>query len=109
MPQKAIQKVKDEMAKSADDPYVQLIGNFLVEHINKNPKDADKLTVVDKTILKSIDAMAAAAKAKQKNGRAMLTDPEGFAIVLKYFGVAGKAPAADPKAPSVDINLDDLF
>lgn len=108
MSQSAIQKLQAEMTKSTDDPYVQLIGQFLIDHVNKNPQDAEKLAVADKTILKSLDAMTAAAKAKQKNGRAMLSDAEGFAIVLKYFGIEGQAQAAATIA-SKKIELDDLF
>ncbi|MDB5056135.1 MAG: hypothetical protein JWM44_4185 [Bacilli bacterium] len=110
MPQIAIQKLQAEMDKDNNDDMLQDVGNFLIDHINKNQKDADKIAAVDKTIMKSIEAMASVAKAKQKNGRARLTDSEGFTIVLKYFGIDGKASAAQaPKVVATEINLDDLF
>lgn len=107
MPTNAIQKIQAEITASNNDEYTKLVGEYLILHLGKNHQDAEKILVADKTIAKSIDAMAAAAKAKQKNGRAMLSDAEGFAIVLKYFGIDGQASAAVSKVD--DIKLDDLF
>jgi hypothetical protein len=107
MPTNAIQKLQAEITASNNDAYTKVIGEYLILHLGKNHQDADKILAADKTIAKSIDAMATAAKAKQKNGRAMLTDPEAYAIVLNYFGIDGQASAVASKVD--DIKLDDLF
>jgi len=83
----AISKIQDEMDKNKDDQYIQVIGNMLLKQLEVNPKIADKIVAGEKTIAKSIDAMAQEAKKKQKNNRAMFTSTEGFAIVMRYYGV----------------------
>jgi hypothetical protein len=94
---KAIEKINSEMEKDKD-PYVQVIGNFLLDYINKNPDSSEKILSENKTIAKSIDEMASVAKKKAVKGRAMLTDQEGFQIVLKYFGVNEDIPVTIPIA-----------
>ncbi|MCT8975521.1 PcfK-like family protein [Clostridium sp. CX1] len=84
---KAINKLKTEMNKETKDPYVKAIGEFLLQHVNRYPAAAEKILAEDKTIAKSINEMANVARKKAVNGRAMLTDQEGFEIVLKYFGI----------------------
>lgn len=87
--QEAINKLRVEMDGNKDNSYIQVIGDFLLQHIEANPDCAEKITAGDKSIAKSLDAMAAEARKKQHNGIAMLSDSEGFSIVLKYFGVDG--------------------
>ncbi|KZE79290.1 hypothetical protein AV654_17620 [Paenibacillus elgii] len=118
----AISKLKAEMEANKDDSYIQYIGQFLLQRIEANPDDAAKLASKDKTIAKSLEAMRGEAKKKQKNGMAMLTPDQGFAIVLKYFGITGAAapvpapvsvapPAATVKNPisDFDVKLDDFL
>ncbi|WGV57810.1 hypothetical protein QIH01_20275 [Brevibacillus brevis] len=95
----AISKLDTEINGSKDNPYIKVIGDFLIRHLETNPDDAEKIMAADKTIAKSLDAMKAEAKKKQRNGMAMLTDAEGFAIVLKYFGIKG-APATVQVKPT---------
>lgn len=104
MQAQAIAKLRGEMS-GTDDPYIQLIGEFMIKHITKNPEHAENVLVEGKTVAKSIDAMAAEAKTKQKNGRAMLTDAEGYAVVLNYFGIEQQAAASD----DFDVNLEALL
>lgn len=97
----AISKLNTEMNASKDNPYIKVIGDFLIRHLENNPDDAEKIIVADKTIGKSLDAMKAEAKKKQRNGMAMLTDAEGLAIVLKYFGIKSAPTAAPAQATPV--------
>ncbi|BBI32018.1 hypothetical protein [Cohnella abietis] len=98
----AIAKLRNEMAESKD-PYVHVIGDFLISHVTKNPNDAEKIQAADKTIIKSLGAMAAEASKKKVGNHAVLTDAEGYEIVLKYFGIEGSA------APNTTLNLDDIL
>jgi len=114
----AIAKLKLEMDGNLNNPYIQVIGGYLLQYLDMNPVAAEKLLAADKTISKSLEAMKTEAQKKQHGGMALLTDVEGYAIVLKYFDIDG-APvvAAVPVAPIVktpaaadfDINLDDLL
>lgn len=122
----AITKLKAEMDGNKNNPYIQVVGDFLLRHLEADPGAAEKILAADKTIGKSLDAMKAEARKKQHNGMAVLTDAEGFTIVLKYFGIEGEvntgaalaaptsrptvtAPAAKPAAPDFDVKLDDFL
>lgn len=50
----------------------------------------------EKSIAKSIDAMQRYAKTKQFSGMAMVSDQEGYNIVLQYFGCWGGEPYEIP-------------
>ena len=101
---KAISKINEETKKSKNNPYVQIIGDFLLKHLDETPEDAERIIASDKTIAKSLDAMKAEARKKQLNGCGILTDQEGFAIVLKYFGIKATGNNVYAKAPSTKSN-----
>ncbi|GAB6172016.1 hypothetical protein JCM15765_14940 [Paradesulfitobacterium aromaticivorans] len=119
MLENAISKLKTEMDSNKSNTYVQVVGGFLLQHINCHPQDAEKIMVTEKTIGKSLDEMRKVAEKKKSGNCAVLTDEEGFEVVLKYFGIKGKpasmtdiAPApAEPtkQTPSFDIRLEDLL
>lgn len=124
----AIKKIQEEMEKN-NNPYIQAIGTFLLQHLKTNPVAADKIMTAEKTILKSLDEMKKVAEKKKVGNCAVLTDQEGFEIVLKYFGIDGAVeipPIGDIKSEPVitpvvaaaapekneldfDIGYDDLF
>lgn len=123
MLEKAILKLQSEIGKG-NNPYITVIGEFLIQHIKSNPAAAEKIMQADKTIAKSLDAMKEAAKKKAVGGCAMLTDQEGFQIVLKYFGISGHVsvpsmvhvegkamPEIKPVTKDIDFNvsLDDFI
>jgi hypothetical protein len=117
--QKAIAKIKAEIDKEKN-PYVQVIGQFLLRHLEKNQQDADKILATDKTILKSLDEMRKVAEKKKFGNCAVLTDAEGLEVVMKYYGINGQPLAFDgpvsqlvpmPSAPvtDFDVKLDDFL
>lgn len=116
----AVMKLRDEMAENSKNPYIQLIGDYLLQHLQQHPEATELILAKDKTIKGGLDAMKAEARKRQVDGCAMLTDEEGYTVVLRYFGldpkVAAKkapvAPAARPVKPSgieFDVNLDELL
>lgn len=120
----AILKIDTEM-KGSNDPYILVVGEFLLQHLNKNPQDAVKIMKVDKTIGKSLDEMEKLTKKKKVGNRAMFTPQEGFEIVMKYFEIEGatftkgitnctkrtiQAQPVEPKSKiNFDIKLEDLL
>lgn len=122
MIEKAIEKLESEMNK-INNPYVQVVGQFLIQYVKSNQGDAEKIVLEGKTITKSLDEMRKAAEKKKVGNCAVLTDQEGFEIVLKYFGIDGQAktdtmvhvecktvPEIKPKAAiDFDISLDDFI
>lgn len=97
---KAIKKIKDEMAKDKN-PYVNVIGEFLLNHLNINPGAAEKILDDKKSIIKSLDEMKNAAEKKKVGNCAVLTDQEGFEIVLKYYGIESSESKGVPIAQEV--------
>lgn len=116
--QAALTKIRTEMDSNANNSYVQVVGRFLIQHLNNHPHDAEKVLTEGKTIATSLDEMRKAAEKKKVGSVAVLTDAEGFAVVLKYFGIEGTAatvPSNEPITPPVshksgfDVKLDDFL
>ncbi|QRG66948.1 Cas9 inhibitor AcrIIA9 family protein [Brevibacillus choshinensis] len=97
----AISKLKTEITESKN-PYVQLVGQFLLQHLEQNPDDAACILKTDKSIMKSLDAMRKVAEKKKVGNMAVLSDDEGFAIVLNYFKAEEPAPADKKAEPGAE-------
>ena len=126
MYQQAVQKLRTEIEQGKNKQFVQVVGSFLLGHLEKYPQDANKIMVADKTITKSIDEMWKVATTKKVDNSAGMTGDEGMAIVFKYYGIGtavdisvmSAAPTeniqkeiATPKKSEVDfdISLDDFL
>lgn len=111
MLKKAIEKIKSEMDQNKNSTYIQVVGAFLLKHLKENPGAAEKVLVQDKTIAKSLDEMRKAAEKKKVGSCAVLTDQEGFEVVLKYFGIETgiKQAPAEPKEESAPIKKNATF
>lgn len=86
--QATIEKLNAEIQNSKN-PYVQVVGNFLIDHINSYPTSAEKILDADKSIVGSLQEMRREAEKVKVDNCAVLTDQQGFAIVLNYFGIDG--------------------
>lgn len=112
----AIAKIEAEIKQNITDGYVTVIGEFLLKYLESNPAAAEKIMADGKTINKSVDELEKASKAKRKGNRAVISDQEAYAIVLKYFGIEDAGinthpvdrpkPAAEPKKTVVDFDID---
>jgi len=97
--EQAIAKVRTEMTGNNANSYIQVVGGFLLDHLDKKPQDAGKILATDKTVAKSLDEMRKAAGKKKVGNMAMFTPQEGFAIVLKYFGIDAVVEMQRPLVP----------
>ncbi|NLB52063.1 MAG: hypothetical protein GX808_03900 [Syntrophomonadaceae bacterium] len=108
----AEKKITDEMDANKSNGYIQAVGHMLLGYLSAHPDAADKILAEGKTIAGSLEDMRNKARKKQTGNCAVLTDQEGFTIVLKYFGLTPHAPAQVP-APSkqarFEVSLDDLL
>ena len=84
---KAIEKLKTEMDSNKNNSYIKVVGEFLLQHLQDNPSNAEKVVQVGKTIGQSLNEMKKAAEKKKVGNCAVLTDQEGFKVVLEYFGI----------------------
>lgn len=91
MQENAVKKIKEEMEKSKNNSYVQVVGEFLLSQLNIYPAIAEKIMNADKSIEKSLEEMRKEASKKRVGNCAVLTDQEGFEIVSKYFGIDTKS------------------
>ncbi len=83
----AISKLRSEMDQNNNNPYIQVIGQFLLQFVNEHPDSAEKILTEGKTIGNSLSEMRKAAEKKKVGNFAVLTEQEGFDVVLKYFGI----------------------
>ena len=97
MLEKAILKLRTEI-NSSKDPCIQVIGEFLIQHLQNDHSNAEKIMQDEKTIEKSFEVMRLAATKKKVGNRAGLTDQEGFTIVLNYFGIESSIMTTVSKA-----------
>lgn len=109
----AISKIQTEMNQNTSNQYIQVVGGFLLQHLEANPESAEKIMAADKTIGKSLDEMRKVAEENKVGTCAVLTDAEGFAVVLKYFEIespiSGPVSVTPVPAADFDVRLEDLL
>ncbi|MFX3635429.1 MAG: hypothetical protein ACE3L7_04020 [Candidatus Pristimantibacillus sp.] len=113
MLQNALQKLSTEVG-SADkkNKFVPVVGGFLINHVRENPEHAALIMADGKSIAGSLEAMKNEAKKQAVNGFGMLTDEEGFNVVLQYYGIdVPETPKMENIPPAVNFNiaLEDLL
>lgn len=110
MLQQALQKLQVEItAADKDDDVSRGIGAFLIDHIRANQDDASKIMTEGKSLSGCVKAMADEASKMKKTGNMVrITDAQGFAMALKYYGVAVAAPVGAPASTNFEVNFDDL-
>ncbi|MFD1674112.1 hypothetical protein [Alicyclobacillus fodiniaquatilis] len=99
MQEQIILNFRTEMEANKSSSYIQVVGQFLISHLEKNPSEAEHFSLEGKTISKSLEAMRKIAEEKRQGNCAVLTDSEGFSIVLDYF--REKPNVAKTTIPSV--------
>lgn len=96
---RAVEKLNFEMRKDKS-PFVQVVGQFLLRHLESDPAAAEKIMPVSKSIAGSLSEMRKEAEKRKVGNVAVLSDEEGFAAVMKYFGIEGRVKASsDVKVP----------
>ena len=87
MVKEAFEKLRAEMEQHSDNSSVQRIGNFLIKKLEINQDIAEKILEEEKTIIKSLETMRNVAMENTTNSMAVLTDEEGFEIVMEFYGI----------------------
>lgn len=117
--EQAIAKLKAEMDGTKTNAYIKLIGEFLITHVQNTPGAAEQVMSSDKSIAKSLEVMRIEAQKTPIGGMAMLSDQEGYAVVLKYYGIQGTptvqvdtstpVPKVENKENRFSASLDDFL
>lgn len=106
----AIDKLRDEMAKHPDNPYIQHVGEYLTGYVSKHPEAGAAILADRKTIEGSCSAAREEARKKAVSGVAVVEDADVYACVLKYYGIAvEKSKSADVCAFGGGLDLDALL
>lgn len=89
----AIEKINAEMQKNPSDPYVEIIGHYVIDRCGDEAAAA-KVCAEKKTLAGAMKAVAARAS-KVRNGRqvAPLTPGDVFGEMDRYFGLPTDLPA----------------
>jgi len=119
MKAEAIKKINDEL-ESNKNTVISRIGEFIKNHVEICPDDAVKVLALDKNLKGAFGAMKDEARKNQVDGCGGMSDEEGYALVLKYFGIdtsftpgtqeqqkQTEAPKAHTGA--LELSLDDLL
>lgn len=119
---KAVDRIRDEMAKEANHPGIQFLGGWLTGELEKRPELAEKLLEEKKSVKGAFEEIRSYAS-KHKTGNFAFVPPEqATQIVAGYYGFdiqaqqneepQALAPAVEPepkpeKAAAFD--LDELL
>lgn len=106
--ERAIEHIHAEMEEK-NNSYVRAVGGFLKDYLKIDPGAAENILVDGKSITKSIQEMRKEAEKNKVDNVAVLTDTEGFEIVLKYYGIDPVDPHDAKEADAFDVNLDDFL
>ena len=109
---KAVDKLRDEMAKHAGDAGIAALGEYLTARLLENPEIAEKILANGKTIAGAFNEVREYARKNQKGGFCAVSDEKAYEITCQYFGIDAQAPARAPAAEKTsadEIDLDALL
>lgn len=106
MLQQALQKLQKEIGDKAKDSIVQHIGSYMLNYVRSHPEHAAFVLADGKDISGSYKFMEAEAR---KASTRVMTDQEGFNLVLKYFGIPVQEAKPVSVIPELNASLDDLI
>ncbi len=84
---RAIEKINDEMQKTPDDEYVEIIGHYVIDRC-LDPACETRAAAAGKTLKGAMDAVLSLAKQKKRGSCAVLVPSQVFGEVDRYFGFA---------------------
>ena len=119
--QKAVDRIRDEMAKESANPGIQFIGGWLTGQLEQQPELAEKLLDEKKSIKGAFEQIRSYAS-KHKTGNFAFVPPEkAQEIVGEYYGIetqalgdtpqaaGGQLPSAEGSRERTGLDLDDLL
>ena len=99
MKQEAIEKLRTEMGANPSHPYFQVVGTYLIGYLEQHEDFAPNILKEGRTIKDSIGAMQEVAKNNKLGNVGVLTDEQGFQVVVDYFAkdLVTPTPAVTPE------------
>ena len=84
---KAMDLIRDEMAKNHDNPGLSLLGDYLTDRLQKEPGIAGTLLKMKTPLKDGFEAIREHARKIAKGGWACVDDKTGFGIACKRWGI----------------------
>lgn len=84
---RAMDAVRDEMARAAQDGAIQMIGNILTELLRMRPEIAPQLAAEGKSLKGALEEMKKEAAKHRQGSWACLDGMTGARIALEYYGI----------------------
>lgn len=103
---RAMDKLRDEMAASTDNGGIGEIGDYLTERLQREPVIAEKVLTDGITIKGAFEAIRDYAKKNQKGGFCYVPPEKAYEIVCGYYGIAAPASVPERKASGSGSELD---
>lgn len=97
--ERAMDKIRDEMAQNPNRPELQAIGEMLTERLAADPQAAEKILEKGKTLDGAFTEMREWARKHQRGGACCVSPAQALEIVLGYYGLdaGGPIPQAHPQ------------
>lgn len=74
------------MVENQNNPTIEVIGEFILNHLASNARHSRNFIAEDKTLGKCFDTLIRYASQFRTNNTAVLSDEKVFAVVLNYYG-----------------------
>jgi len=92
---KAMDLIRDEMAKSHDNPGISILGEYLTERLQGEPGIAAAILKHKEPLAFGFAAIKEHARKIAKGGCACVDDKTGFALACKALGITSSDRADD--------------
>lgn len=115
MKEQAIAKLKVEMEADKTNGNLQGAGELLIQYLNTHPEAAAAIITEGTSLKKACQVMHDEARRRAgRKGSFWMSDADGLAMILEYFGIkaADSTPGPvkpEPTASAFDIDLDELL
>lgn len=110
---KAMEKIRDEMAREHGNRNLCAFGEFMTDYLMRHPDAAEGILQEGKSLKGAWEKLVNYAKRQPRSGVCVaIADQDAYRICLEYFGLRmdaspAPAPAADA-APALEPAGDDL-
>ena len=95
--QQAMDKIRDEMARAADNSGIAVLGEWLTERLTREPGIAGAILQNDKSLAGAFNKIRDYARKIAKGGSACVADTKAFEITSEYFGIPARPEEAPPE------------
>lgn len=103
--QKAMDKLRDEMARECKHDGVQQVGAYMTDRLLREPGIAAKVLAKGKTIKGAFEAIHSYASKHRTGSYAFVSPETAFELVAKYFGIKAEQSDAQPSRPQALADL----